>query len=392
MSTPLPPDILNRARSLFPHTRQGKVYLNHASTSPLSDPVVNAMMRYLHNRSEGEIETYFSDIKMVGDLRSLLAKLINAESPDRIAFQINTSDAINVVASGLPWAAGDSLILNDIEFPANVYPYQNLKRSGVEIDTIKAVDGRITPDMIASRIRPRTRLVALSAVQYLSGYRADLESIGRICRSKGIVFAVDGIQAVGAVRLDVQQMKIDALAAGAQKWQMGPHGSGFLYLTEQLQAKIAQTNLGWLSVEDPWQFHKLDQPLAPSARRYEGGSLNMPSLHGLHASIATLLEFGPEAIENHILALTEILRNGLSDINGLSVVTSYPDAERAGIVTVRLPEKVDAKEVFHQISKKNVFVALREGQLRFSPHFYNSPDEMRQAVEVTRECIASVRV
>ena len=391
MSTLFSPDTLNRARSLFPHTRQGKNYLNHASTSPLSSRVVNAMTVYLHNRSEGDLETYFTDVKMVTDCRSLVARLINAESSDRIAFQINTSDAINVVASGLPWAPGDSLILNDIEFPANVYPYLNLKRLGVEIDTITAVDGRITPDMIASRLRPRTRLVALSAVQYLSGHRADLEVIGKMCRGRGIVLAVDGIQAVGAVKLDVQRMKIDALAAGAQKWQMGPHGSGFLYLTEELQSRIAQANLGWLSVEDPWSFHKYDQPLAPSARRYEGGSLTMPSLHGLHASLSTLLEFGPEAIENHILAVTEILRNGLSDITGLSVVTSFADTERAGIITVRLPGGINSKEVFHQISRRNVFIALREGQLRYSPHFYNSPDEMRQAVDVTRECLAYVQ-
>jgi cysteine desulfurase/selenocysteine lyase len=212
-----------------------------------------------------------------------------------------------------------------------------------------------------------------------------------MCRGRGVLFAVDGIQAVGAVKLDVQGMKIDALAAGAQKWQMGPHGSGFLYLTEDLQARIAQANLGWLSVEDPWSFYKYDQPLAPSARRYEGGSLNMPSLHGLHAALSTLLEFGPEAIENHILAVTEVLRKGLSGIDGLNVVTSYPDAERAGIVTVRLPDAVDSKEVFHQISRRNVFIALREGQLRYSPHFYNSPEEMRQAVDVTRECLAAVR-
>ena len=391
MTTLFSPDILNRARSLFPHTGQGKNYLNHASTSPLSSRVVNAMTTYLRNRSEGDLETYFTDLKMVSECRSLIAKLINAGSPDRIAFQINTSDAINVIASGLPWAPGDSLILNDIEFPANVYPYLNLKRLGVEIDIVKSRDGRITPDMIASRFRPRTRLVALSAVQYLSGHRADLEAIGKICRGRGIVFAVDGIQAVGAVRLDVQRMKIDALAAGAQKWQMGPHGSGFLYLTEELQERIAQANLGWLSVEDPWSFHKFDQQLAPSARRYEGGSLNMPSLHGLHAALSTLLEFGPEAIENHILAITEILRSGLAGIDRLSVVTSYPDAERAGIVTVRLPEGADSKEVFRRISAQKVFIALREGQLRFSPHFYNSPDEMRQAVDVTRECFLSVR-
>ncbi len=392
MSTLFSPDLLTRARSFFPHTQQGKNYLNHASTSPLSSRVVNAMMRYLHDRSEGILETYWNDVKMVSDCRSLVAKLINAESPDRIAFQINTSDAINVVASGLHWSPGDSLLLNDIEFPANVYPYLNLKRFGVEIDTIHAVDGRITPDMIASRIRPRTRLVALSAVQYLSGYRADLAAIGETCRSKGIVFAVDGIQAVGGVKLDVQQMKIDALAAGAQKWQMGPHGSGFLYLTEELQSRIAQANLGWLSVDDPWSFYKYDQPLAASARRYEGGSLNMPSLHGYHAALSTLLEFGPEAIENHLLAITDILRKELAEIHGLSVVTSYSDAERAGIVTVRLPDGVDSKEVFHQIGQRNVFIALREGQLRYSPHFYSSPDEMQQAARVTRECLASVRL
>ncbi len=118
----------------------------------------------------------------------------------------------------------------------------------------------------------------------------------------------------------------------------------------------------------------------------------MPSLHGLHAAVSTLLDFEPEATESHILAITEILRNALSDINGLSVVTSYPDAERAGIVTVRLPENVDCKEVFHCISKRNVFIALREGQLRYSPHFYNTPDEMHQAAEVTRESLAAVRI
>jgi selenocysteine lyase/cysteine desulfurase len=391
MTTLFASETLDRARSFFPHTRQGKIYLNHASTSPLSSRVVNAMMAYLQKRSEGEIETYFSDIKMVSDCRVLVSRLINADSPERITFQINTSDAINIVASGLPWSQGDSLILNNIEFPANVYPYLNLKRLGVEIDVIQAVDGRVTPEMIASRIRPRTRLVALSAVQYLSGHRAEMESIGTMCRGRGIVFAVDGIQAVGAVKLDVKQMRIDALAAGAQKWQMGPHGSGFLYLTEELQSRIAQANLGWLSVDDPWQFSNWDQPLASSARRYEGGSLNMPSLHGLHASLSMLLEFGPEAIENHILAITEILRNGLSDIQGLRVVTAYPQAERAGIVTIHLPEGVDSKEVFHRISRRNVFIALREGQLRYSPHFYNTPDEMRAAVEVTRESLASLK-
>ena len=384
----LPPAALQRARELFPHTTQGHIYLNHAGTSPLSRRVVDAVERHLHERSVGPIDTYWTDIQMVAECRALIQRLINAESTDRIAFQVNTSDAINVVASGLDWKSGDRVLLNSIEFPANVYPYLNLRRLGVEIDILQADDGRVTPEMIVKHVQPRTRLLALSAVQFLSGYRADLASLGEFCRSKGIVFAVDGIQAVGAVRIDVQRMKIDALFAGAQKWQMAPHGSGFLYLTQELQAKIGQQYLGWLSVEDPWKFHDFDQALASSARRYEGGSLNMPSLWGLHAALGTLLEFGPDRIEGHLLEITALLRDGLAAIPGPRVVTAYPDDQRAGIITVALPERVDAKEIFKQMLARKVTIALREGQLRYSPHFYCTADDMRAAVNATHEALA----
>lgn len=384
------PDALTRARALFPHTQQGKIYLNHASTSPLSTRVVAAMTAYLAERSQGRLDNFPADIRMAGELRSLIRRLINAESDDRIAFQFNTSDAINVVASGIPWSAGDRIVLNNIEFPANVYPFINLRRLGVEIDTVQSADGRVTPEAIEATITPRTRLVALSAVQFLSGYRADMATIGTLCREKNIVFAVDGIQAVGAVCIDVQAMKIDALSAGAQKWQMGPHGSGFLYLTEQLQSTIRQTNLGWLAVKDPWSFYDYEQPLAASARRYEGGSLNMPSLWGLHAAIGTLLEFGLDGIERHILALTSRLMENLSILPGVTVVTPRRDSERAGIVTVQLPAHITQHGLFKMISGRNVMISLREGKLRYAPHFYNSVEEIDSAVDITAECLRSI--
>ncbi|MGA9117747.1 MAG: aminotransferase class V-fold PLP-dependent enzyme [Bacteroidota bacterium] len=384
-----PAATLQRAREIFPHTAKGQIYLNHAGTSPLSTRVLAVLSKYLHNRSEGAIDTYATDVQMVNECRSLVSRLINADSPDRIAFQTSTSDAINLVASGLEWKPGDQIILNTIEFPANVYPYLNLKRLGVEVSFLSADNGRITPEMIAGAVRPQTRLVALSAVQFLSGYRADLQSIGELCRSRGIVFAVDAIQAVGAVAIDVQRMKIDALAAGAQKWQMAPHGSGFLYVTEDLQSRIAQKYLGWLSVHDPWQFHDYDQPIAASARRYEGGSLNMPSLWGLHASLSTLLEFGTAGIERHILAITEILRDGLAEIPGIRVVTTYPDQERAGIITVALPNNLSGQDVFKRILSRGVTIALREGQLRYSPHFYCTAEDMAGAVQATKEALTS---
>ncbi len=225
----LSPERLTRARSLFPHTLQGKIYLNHAGTSPMSTRVLDAVTRYYRDRSEGKIDTYWEDLPMVAEVRSFVQQLINAESTERIALTANTSDAINIIAGGIDWKSGDRILLNDIEFPANVWPYLNLKQIGVELDVLKALDGRVTPDQIEESITSRTRLVALSAVQFLSGYRADLATIGEMCRQRGAIFAVDGIQAVGAIKLDVQAMKIDALAAGGQKWQMSPHGTGFLY-------------------------------------------------------------------------------------------------------------------------------------------------------------------
>ncbi len=382
-----PEATLRRARELFPHTAQGHIYLNHAGTSPLSTRVVEAMTAYLRNRSIGELDTYQRDVEMVTECRALVQRIIHAESPERIAFQANTSDAINTIAAGMPWKPGDRVLLNTVEFPANVYPYLNLKHRGVAVDFIRAEGGCVTRDMVEAHLTPSTKLLALSAVQFLSGHRPDLYSIGELCRREGVVFAVDAIQAVGAVEIDVQRMKIDALAAGAQKWQMSPHGSGFLYVTEELQEQLAQATLGWLAVKDPWNFYDYDQPLASSARRYEGGSLIMPSLWGMYAALSTLLEYGMEAIEGHILHITGLLREKLGEIPGVRLVTSYPDQERAGIVTIRLPEGANSKGVFKRILARHATIALREGQLRYSPHFYNTPAEMMDVVELTREAL-----
>jgi selenocysteine lyase/cysteine desulfurase len=214
-----------------------------------------------------------------------------------------------------------------------------------------------------------------------------MATIGELCRQRGVIFAVDGIQAVGAVGIDVQRMKIDALAAGGQKWQMAPHGSGFLYLTDELQSRIQQQYLGWLAVEDPWNFHNYNQPLASSARRYEGGSLNFPGITGYAAAVATLLEFGIENIEAHLLDLTDTLIAGLHAIPGVTVITPKPRPARAGIVTIRLPEGTDGERVLARLQQEGILPAIREGHLRFSPHFYNTPGEMEQTIAAVRRLL-----
>jgi cysteine desulfurase / selenocysteine lyase len=376
---------LARARALFPYLASGRIYINHAATSPYSTRVVAAMQRHIEARTAGDIDTYWTDIKMVTALREGVRSLINAESPDRIAFLGNTTDALNVVVTGIDWKPGDRVLLNEAEFPANLYPYLNLKRLGVELDFLPAPAGVVTVDDIVKVLRPRTRVVGLSAVQFLSGYKADLAAIGALCRQRGIIFIVDGIQSVGATRTDVQAMHIDALAAGAQKWQMATQGSGFLYLTAGLQDRIQQSHLGWLSADNPWDFHNLTQPLASSARRYEGGSLYMSCLHAMHASISTLLEFGIEGIEAHLSTITGAFLEELLQIPGIEPITPQSVERRAGIVTVRTAQPEHSQALFDGLRQRGITAAVREGCVRFSPHFYNTMDELRTAAAAVRE-------
>jgi selenocysteine lyase/cysteine desulfurase len=387
--TLLPRPVLERARSLFPYLTGGRIYLNHAATSPLSTRVMDVLSAHLHDRMTGGIDTYEVDIAMVKSWRQAVQRMINAEGPERVAFQMNTSDALNIVAAGLPWHAGDHILLNDAEFPANLHPFLHLRRHGVVVDILRVHNGIVTPEQIADALTPTTRLLSLSAVQFLSGYRADLQEIGELCRSRGVIFVVDGIQAVGAVPLDVQALHIDALAAGGQKWQMAPQGTGFLYVTEALQERIQPQYAGWLSVASPWDFRLLDQPLARSARRYEGGTLNIPGMYGMRESITILEEFGADAVAAQIHGLTGILMQDLSAIPGVHAITPSDAAHRAGIVTIQPPAGLKSEDIVGQLKARGITIAVREGLLRFSPHFYNSEEEMHRTAEEVKRLVGA---
>ena len=379
----IPFEPLQEYRRLFPHTDQGVIYLNHAAVSPLSTRVLRAQIGHLQDRSSGKIETYWDDVKQMEETKKCIQRMINAESITRIAFAGNTSEALNVIASGLDWKPGDRILLNDQEFPSNVYPFYHLKSQGVEIDFIRCADGRVTPDLIYSALRPRTRILAISAVQFLSGYRAELEVLGEVCRSRGILLIVDAMQAVGGVTVDVQAMKIDGMAAGAAKWQMGPQGIGFLYVSEELQARIHQKYLGWLSVETPWDFFHFDQALSPNATRYEGGTVNIPGMWGMHAALSTLLEVGLDTVESHVLALTGALLTEFQGAPGVSIYSPSVLHERSGIVTIVPPPGIDPQLAFDLLVQRKIFISLRGGKLRYSPHFYNTIDEVRTAASMT---------
>lgn len=368
---------INSYRELFPVTKSGTIYLNHAATSPLLTKVVAAINKYLDERSTTEIDNYSSFQNTLTETREFTARLLNT-TPDRVAFFDNTTNAINLLATGIEWKTGDRIVLNDIEFPANVYPFLNLKRLGVEIDFVKNRDGRILLEDIESVITPRTKLLSISHVQFLTGYRSDLRAISEICTKRGIIFSVDAIQSAGVVQVDVKQMGIDFLAAGGQKWLMAPQGIALAYVSEETQQRIKQAYLGWTSIKNFFgDFTRYRLDLDESARRYESGTQNYIGITSLHESLSILLEAGIDAIEEHVLDLSDILISELRTL-GLRAYVNSPRHERSGIVSI----PVSNAEVYRaELEKKQIKVAVRQGMIRVSPHFYNTEDEVRTLIE-----------
>ncbi|MCU7494016.1 MAG: aminotransferase class V-fold PLP-dependent enzyme [Ignavibacteria bacterium] len=371
------------ARKYYPHLKSGRIYMNHAAISPLSEPVVKELNDYIYIRSETEIENFPEYMKVFQDTKDKLGEMINCQA-SRIAFVDNTSNGLNILAQGLEWKAGDRIVLNDIEFPSNIYPFLNLKEQGVEIDFVKSHDGIVSFEDIEHAISSRTRLVSISHVQFLSGYRAEIGKIGELCRSKGIIFCVDAIQSAGALNVDVERMKIDFLAAGTQKWMMALQGLAFIFVTEELQEKIKPRYVGWTSVSDAWNLLNYDLKLRSSAERFQNGTLSTIGVIGLHGSLVFMRQFGHDKIEEAILSNTEYFMGRLNEAGIPVVLKGVEKKNLSGIVSIR---SLKAQEVFDELEKRGVTAAVREGIVRFSPHFYNNREEIDRVVEILKELL-----
>jgi cysteine desulfurase/selenocysteine lyase len=369
---------LTKYRPLFPITEE-YAYLNHASIAPYSVPVARAMDDFIarrHQRGWLNAPKWKDRLEKV---RGLVAQLI-AAAPEEIAFTSNTSQGLNIVASSIGWQEGDNLIGAETEFPANVYPWLNLRRRGVEVRLAPARDNRILVEDIAALMDKRTRLVALSFVEFATGFRNDLRAIGQLCREPGIYFCVDGIQGLGALDLNVTQSPVDFLAAGAPKWLMGPIGAGFLYCRRALIEKLIPIRVGWWSVVDRDDYFRYDSPLRKDARRFEEGSLNLLGLHGLGASLELLLEVGIPRIEERVLGLTDYLIAGLQE-RGYHIPTPIASPqERSGIVCFNHPHHA-LDDLEQRLSKARVIISKRGQVIRVSPHFYNDETDIDQLLD-----------
>ncbi len=355
-------------RSQFP-VAERLIYLNHAAVAPLCLPAAEAMKRLADDACLFGSSHYGHWLEAYDGLRQATAKLINA-APDEIAIVKNTSEGIATVALGLDWKAGDRVIAFREEFPANYYPWQRLASRGVDITWLSIYD---PVERIAEEI-PGTRLLAISFVNYLSGYRVDLEAIGRLCHEHDCFFFVDAIQGMGALPIDVEAYHIDALAADGHKWMLGPEGNGILYIRQRRLPEIEPVEFGWTNPANYNDYSSRDMTLRPDAGRYECGTLNTIGCFGHRAALDFLLEVGIDRIAPAILALGDQIYEGIRD-KGYETMIERTPATSAGIVSFRHPSK-DCRQIVSELKQDGISAAPRQGWVRTSPHFYLSPEDI----------------
>lgn len=371
----------------FPVTRQ-TIYLNHASSGPLPAPVARTLHEYTDDASNfGNIHAARWHEYLNG-ARRRLANLLHAR-PDQFAFTASTGDSLMLIAQGLDWQAGDTIIVAEGEFPSNVYAWLNLQELGVLVQIVSTRDQRIAIDDVLSRITERTRLVCLSLVEFSTGFRNDIRTIATYCHERGILCGVDAIQALGALDVDVQRLGVDFLAAAVHKWLLAPHTSGLLYVTDALLAQLRVRRRGWYSVERPMDFFNYQQPLKTGAARFEHSTPNELPIVGLDAALGIFecIDGGMEAIEQRILGLTKYAIAGLERL-GYPVISPQGEGERSGIVCFQPhPERQDlnAQQMAAALMEHNIFVAARGEAIRISPHFYNVPAEIDTLLNVLEE-------
>jgi cysteine desulfurase/selenocysteine lyase len=371
----------------FPVLRHWDFY-NHAGVSPMPAAVAEVLRQYAdHAQRHAYLEAGVH--RRLEALRQDCARLINAR-PAEVAFIKNTSEGIATIAKGLEtstgWQAGDRVVLPAVEYPANIYPWFDLRqRLGVELVMIPqsaGPDGRLRVPLdrvLEAADHPRTRLVAISHVQYATGQQADLATLGRHCRQGGRLLLVDAIQSAGVLPIDVQAMNIDFLAAGGHKWLMGPEGTGFLYVRQELIERVQPLAIGWMNVTNADDYSRLDFTYKPDARRYECGTLNVPGLLGLGASLRTLLELGTPALTARLRELTDHLI-ALLESRGARIASPRGPGEDSGIVSFEIPGR-DPRELAAALRRRQIEVVVRDGRLRASPHFYNTPAQLERLVE-----------
>jgi selenocysteine lyase/cysteine desulfurase len=359
--------------SQFPVARNW-AYFDHAAVAPLPRRSGDAVRSWIEHQAGHGVVGWPELERRVEGIRDQVAVLINADR-DEIAFISSTTQGIGLIAEGYPWREGDNVVTAADEYPSNLYPWMNLASRGVAVRMVPARGGRIPVEDLAAAIDRATRVLAISHVEFATGFRNDLDALAELCRARGVALFVDAIQGLGPFRIDVRRTPIDFLAADGHKWLLGPEGAGFLYVRRDWIDRLRPLGVGWHSVVGSYNAPQPEFRLKPNAQRWEGGSFNMPGLLAFGASLGLILEWGPDAVSRRILDRAQTVRE-LAASSGWAVYGSELAAERSAIVVLECPGADPAAAARELRRRDRVVAACRRGRLRISPHAYNNDEDL----------------
>jgi selenocysteine lyase/cysteine desulfurase len=346
------------------------IYLNHAAVAPWPQSTVQALTEFAQENGAYGSQNYPDWMAKESSLRGLLAQLINAPDTDDIALLKSTSEGLSFVAYGLDWQAGDNIVSIAQEFPSNRIVWESLQSQGVEIRLLDLNESDQPEEDLIGLCDRQTKLLSVSSIQYASGRRMQLESLGEHCQANEIVFVVDAIQSLGAVPFDLQSCQADVVVADGHKWMLGPEGLALFYCSPRLRDRLKLNEFGWHMVEAVGDFDEKSWQPANSARRFECGSPNMLGVHALHSSLSLLLDRGMDQVSAAIQSLTDLTIDQVDALN-YQLLTPRATELRGGIVTFIVPD-YDNQSLYQSLMKKGVICAYRGGGIRFSPHFHNT--------------------
>ena len=371
-------------RDEFPWMDTGEsIYLNAASTGPLPERSVRAQDAFTRRRAAPHRLGQEEQFETLTTVREQIATLIGADVAE-IALATNTSAGLNLAAWTLPLGPGDVVVIPDLEFPANMYPW--MAAAVVRGFTVKRIPVRAgvlnEPAVLAALERPEVRVLAVSWVGFATGAVANLDVLGTACRERGIRFVVDAIQGLGPLTLDVSRVPIDLLACGGQKWLLSPWGTGFTYVRRSLVQELAPQPVSWMGVSGSDDFSRLlsyDMTWRDDARRFEQITLPFQDFAGMGASLELLRALGTSTVAAHVHARTTELLDGAAE-QGIVLVT--PRSSVAGIVSLRPADPLRASE---RLNAARVAHSVREGTIRLAPHCYTTRDDVQVALQALRE-------
>ncbi len=372
-------------------------YFDHAAVSPIPRNASQIMTRWCEDVANEGDNHWKNWSDRCEELRTRAAKLINAND-DEIALIPNTSYGINIVANGLRWKSGDSVVVLDNEFPSNFLPWVQLERLGVEVRKVHVAEsGVIDLDAIREAIDSTTRIVSVSWVGYASGFRVDLAKLCEIVHEKNAQLFVDAIQGLGVFPLDVSSIPIDYMSADGHKWLLGPEGAGLFFIRKANLDLIEPLFVGWNSVVSPSNFKTEESRLKPNAARFETGTANQVGLVGLNESLKLLMDHGAGPSSNTladlVLECADTIEEQVLQLGG-SVWRPFHLGERhatqSGILSISFPN-VSPQDLKEQIRMEGALTSIRQGCLRVAAHAYNNQDDIDRLIEGIRQAITRKR-